>query len=94
MTRDSYCERGSAIKPCPVCTKPMTLRKTSATVDGGCRKWFFFMYCSQCGYGPNSAFDTINQAVEHWNETTLMVMPSAELLAKQQLQNFNPRLFN
>lgn len=92
MTHINHGERDGGIKPCPVCTKPMTLRKTSAVVDGGYRKWFFFMYCSQCGYGPNSAFDTINQAVDHWNETTLTMMPPV-VMAKDN-NNFNPRLFN
>lgn len=72
MANNSDCEQSCTIKPCPVCAKPMTLRKTSALVGSGYRKWFFFLYCNQCGYGPNSAFDTIDDAVTHWNQSALM----------------------
>lgn len=64
-------ERETVIKPCPICMTPMTVRRTSSMADGGCRKWFFFVYCSQCGHGPNNAFDTIHKAINHWNETAL-----------------------
>lgn len=88
------CEPIGSIKPCPICTKPMTLRKTSAVVDGGYRKWFFFLYCSQCGYGPNSAFDTIFQTVKYWNETTLSIVPISDSTIQTKKNAFNPKLFN
>ncbi len=83
-----------SIKPCPVCTKPMTIRKTSAMVEGGHRKWFFFLYCSQCGYGPHNAFDSIFQAINHWNETALNALPPIELFAQKPANFFTPRMFN
>jgi len=85
-------ERDTTISPCPVCTTPMTLRKTSAVVDGNYRKWFFFLYCSQCGYGPNNAFDTIFEAIKHWNKTALL--PASIPTFSGHAMHATPRLFH
>lgn len=86
--------RNVLINPCPVCMQAMTVKKTSAMGDGGYRKWFFFLYCNQCGYGPSHAFDTIAEAIGHWNRSCLSTTVPAELLAKKAANLFTPRLFD
>lgn len=59
------------VKPCPICNTKMVLRKVSSLGECGQRKWFYFMYCRQCGYGPMQAYDSGLDAIYNWNLNAL-----------------------
>jgi hypothetical protein len=59
------------VKPCPVCNMKMVLRQISALGERGERRWFYFMYCRECGYGPTQAYETGNEAIQYWNHNAL-----------------------
>ncbi|MGE3920133.1 MAG: Lar family restriction alleviation protein [Gammaproteobacteria bacterium] len=55
------------IKPCPACKNNMCVKQISALGEKGVRKWFYFLYCAQCGYGPTQAYDSSDKAIHYWN---------------------------
>lgn len=64
-------ETRANIKPCPVCEMNMTLKQISALGERGQRRWFYFLYCKQCGYGPTQAYETGEEAIQYWNLNAL-----------------------
>ena len=86
-------ETENIMRPCPICMMPMTVCKTSAVVDSYHRKWFFFLYCSQCGYGPNHAHDSICRAIETWNKMEVKSYPKYPYTAHEPRASTHPQMY-
>lgn len=77
MNMNQRADFSNSIRPCPFCKTRMTLRQVSAPGDYGTRRWFYFLYCNECGSGPLQAFDTTTAAIVHWNDNALTKMRSS-----------------
>lgn len=53
---------------CPCCQSSMVLRQVDACSKDGQPTSYYFLDCSQCGFGAGKAFSTVGGAIIYWNE--------------------------
>jgi|GEM_PF-2991441 len=74
----------SQLKPCPMCKVAMSMECSYIRDDHAQTLSFYSVYCKQCGYGPNNAYFSKEEAITHWNNETLSnYLPQIELKNKQ-----------
>ena len=58
------------VKPCPICQEEMTVKRWLPLQDSD-KTPFYSIYCHNCGYGLQDAFNTRLKAIRTWNSETL-----------------------
>lgn len=55
-----------SIYPCPKCRSEISLQ-TVPNLSASDHAHYFIIHCNECGYGPSSAYASIDESIQEWN---------------------------